>query len=98
MDDASGVSSLSTSDHARKTVTSPQENDVFKHLKEEEEKNRRRASSRKTDTPKKPRELGNWYGAGKIKFETKKDEMNSCSWHPSGGHRVRSKLEDILCE
>mmetsp|Transcript_34595 Transcript_34595/g.39745 ORF Transcript_34595/g.39745 Transcript_34595/m.39745 type:complete len:1065 (-) Transcript_34595:294-3488(-) len=98
MDDASGVSSLSTSDHARKTVTSPQENDVFKHLKEEKEKNRRRASSRKTDTPKKPRELGNWYGAGKIKFETKKDEMNSCSWHPSGGHRVRSKLEDILCE
>jgi len=95
MDDASGVSSLSTSDHARKTVTSPQEKDVFEHLKEEE--NRRRSSSRKTDTSKKPRELGNWYGkVGKIKFETKKDEMSS--WQPSGGHRVRSKLEDILCE
>jgi len=96
MDDASGVSSLSTSGHDRKTVPTSQEEDIFQHSKEEEE-NRRRSSSRKKDTSKKRREVGNWYGkVGKIKFETKRDEKNGFSWQPTDGYRAPSKLEDIL--
>jgi len=98
-DDKSDMSSLSASAHPRKTVTCPQNKDIFKHLREEED----RLMSRKNDKSKKmkPTEAGKSGGkvGKKIKFESKKKKANEgWVWQLSDGHRSMdsSKLDDML--
>jgi len=90
LDAKSDLSSLSASVDARKTFTSPQKKEIFKHLGEEEK--RQRVSSRMKDMSKKPKEVS-YRKFENSKFETKTKEW---VWNLTGEHRTPSKLEEIL--